>query len=234
MSDLNALFQEAQDAGLDKDATIMKLAQGGGLGITAAIREYQKLAKSAGLILSVKERTEKVDEFLGDYSQADLVDTESRKNIISVIADEFDISSASAAQHVRGYCDRNEIILPTVQRTSLEDMVTFVKEQLDGGKDRKEVVEALQDEMGYTANSAASAYSRATRELGISTGNTGAKADISEVVSFIREHLDMPRKEAVAKMVEDLGYAESTANTFFTYLPMAREYARQEVEALGG
>lgn len=227
-TNLNEIFEANKDKG--KDEIIMALHTQGGLNIMQAVREYNKLAKDAGLILGAKERTEKVNEILNSFDEAMLQDNESRKEIIERIADEFDVSTVTAYQHVKKYCEENDIELPTVQRTSLEDMVAFVKDKLDEKMERSEVVKALQDEMGYTANSAASAFSRATRELGLSTGRAGPKADISDVVAFMRENRALPRKAAVAKMVEELGYAESTANAFYTYQSMAEEWARQETE----
>ena len=230
MSDIKTIFDNCVEQGMDKNATIMALAQEGGLDITKAVREYNSLARDAGLIMSTKERNEKINEFLSEVDPEDIQEAESRKELVNQIADDYDLSTASAAQHIKKFAEANEIELPTVQRTSLEDMVQFVKEQLDAGLERADVVAALQEEMGYTANSAASAYSRATRELGLSSGGSGAKAPIDEVVKFIRDNLELPRKQAVIKMCEEFGYAESTANSFYIYLNFAQEYSRQEME----
>ena len=213
----------------DKDAIVLGLANTG-IGVMAALKEYTKHAKATGLIKNPKERTAEVEAYLDDLD-GDLADTEVRKSAMEHIADNWDVSNATAAQHIRVFAAKNDIMLPTIQRTSLEDMVAFVKECLDGGDERADVVAKLQDEMGYTANSAASAFSRASRELGLSTGSSGAKADISEVVGFLRSNKGMARKESVAKMAAELGYAESTANAFHTYIGMAEEWARQELEA---
>ena len=106
-------------------------------------------------------------------------------------------------------------------------MVQFVKELLESGKDRKEVVQELQNEMGYTANSAASAYSRATRELGLSQGRVSNTVPLSELVTFIRTNKALPRKKLAKLMSQELGYAESTANSFLTYVNFAEEWAKQ-------
>jgi hypothetical protein len=222
---ITELFNACVEQGLDKDATIMKLATEGGLNVTQAVREYLKLAKSAGLVLPAKERTEKVNELLAEN---DVTDADVRKELIVRISEEFDISEATAAAHIRKYAEENGIELPSQQRTSLEDMVQFVKDQLDDNKARADIVTALQHEMGYTANSASSAYSRATRELGISAGRKGTTVPLEQTVAFIRERQNMPRKDLTAAMVEELGYAESTANSFLTYVNFAKEWAKQE------
>ena len=181
---LQALFNDCVERKLDKNATIMELATRGGLDVTQAVREYQRMAKGAGIVLGTKERTEKVNE-----------------------------------------------MLPSQNRNSLEDMVKFVEELIGADKKRPEIVEALQNEMGYTANSAASAYSRATRELGISTGRVGTSVPLSELVEYVRANQGMPRKDLVQAMHNDLGYAESTANSFLTYVNFAKEWAKQEIAA---
>ena len=58
MSEVN--LQEILDAKISegKNATIMALANAG-LDVTVAVREYNKMAREAGLILSAKERAEK-------------------------------------------------------------------------------------------------------------------------------------------------------------------------------
>jgi len=225
MAELTELFQAALEADLDKNATIMKLATEGGVDITQAVREYQKLARGAGITLGAKERTKKVDEMLED---ADLTDSDVRKEMLTLIADTFDVSEATAGAHIRKYAEEAGVELPSQNRNSLVDMVKFVSELIGADKSRTEVVEALQNEMGYTANSAAAAYSRATRELGISTGRVGNSVPLSELVSYIRENITMQRKDLVQAMHNDLGYAESTANAFLTYVNFAKEWAQQE------
>jgi transposase len=225
-----AIFNAAREEGLGKDDTIMKLVTEGGLSVTQAVRDYQSMAKAAGLILGAAERNKEVNEYLADYTAEDFIEVETRRDIVTAIADRFDVSEATAAAHVRKYCEDNDIELPQIKRTSLEDMVKFVKEMLDSGKTSKEVKTALEEEMGYTANTAASAYSRATRELGLSTGRAAATVPLSETVSFIRTNQGLGRKALARKMADELGYAESTAGAFLTYVNFAKEWAKQEIE----
>ena len=225
---LQALFNDCVERKLDKNATIMELATRGGLDVTQAVREYQRMAKGAGIVLGTKERTEKVNEMLAD---ADLADPDVRREMLTHIADTFDVSEATAGAHIRKYAEESGIVLPSQNRNSLEDMVKFVEELIGADKKRPEIVEALQNEMGYTANSAASAYSRATRELGISTGRVGTSVPLSELVEYVRANQGMPRKDLVQAMHNDLGYAESTANSFLTYVNFAKEWAKQEIAA---
>lgn len=224
------LFNTCIAGKLDKNATIMKLVTNGGLDVTTAVRTYQQLAKTAGIVLNTADRTEKVEEMLAD---ADLLDTEQRREMITQIADTFDVSEATAGAHIRKYAEANGIELPTQNRNSLEDMIHFVEELIKADKTRAEVVEALQNEMGYTANSASSAYSRATRELGISTGRVSNTVPLAELVTFVRANDGMSRKLLAKKMAEELGYAESTANSFLTYVNFAKQWAVQELAERG-
>jgi hypothetical protein len=223
-----AIFTAAREAGLDKNQTIMKMVTEGGCDVTQAVRDYQKLARETGMVLGAKERSVQVDTML---DEVDVTDPNVRRELIIRIADKFDVSEATAAAHIRTYAEAKDIELPASQRTSLEDMVAFVKEKLDEGMERAKVVEELQNEMGYTANSAASAYSRATRELGISTGRQGATVPIDQLVKVVRDNKHVGRKQLTKLIHEQCGYAEATSGAFVTYLNFAQEYARQEVEA---
>lgn len=225
MAEIKEIFDNKVEAGADKDTIIMALVTEGSLTVTQAVREYQSLAKEAGIILGAKERTSQVNDML---TGADLSDAEVRKEMIQQIQDEFDVSAATAGAHIRKYAEETGIELPSQQRHSLEDMVKFVEELHSADKNRSEIVEALQDEMGYTSNSAASAYSRATRELGISTGRVGSTVPLSETVALMRANRSLPRKALTKMMVDELGYAESTAGAFCTYMNMAMEWSKQD------
>jgi len=233
MSELKEIFDLALEDGADKNGLIMALVNDGGLDVTVAVREYTKLAREAGIVLSPADRTAKINVEIDAHLEedGDIIASGARKELAENLADTYEVSVATAIAHIKKYAEDKGIELPSVQRTSAEDMVAFVDECIKSEDDRATVVEKLQDEFGYTPNSAASAYSRATRELGISTGGSGPKANISEVVSFIRTNEGMAKKDAVALMHEELGYAESTAGTFYTYLNFAKEYSRQEMEA---
>jgi hypothetical protein len=87
--------------------------------------------------------------------------------------------------------------------------------------------------MGYSANSAASSYSRAMKELGLSSSRSSANVPIDELVSYVREHQGMQRKDLAEAIARDLGYSVVTANAFLTYVNFAKEWARQEMEAHG-
>lgn len=231
MSELKEIFDACTEAGDDKNATIMKLATDGGIDITAAVREYNKLAREAGLILSVSDRTEKINEMLADIDEGTFADADARRELAETIATDYDVSMATATAHIRKFAEEQGIELPSANRNTIEDLLAYVKEAVDNGKNRNEVVEGLQSDMGYTKNSAASAWSRASRELGIATGAAGARVPLEDTVAVIREVEHLSRKEAVAELCDRLGYAESTANSFFTYLNFAKEYARQEADS---
>lgn len=219
-------FNEQVAAGKSKDDIIMGLVAKHGLDIVSAVRKYQTLARNTGLVLGAVERTKQVNEYLEGY---DLSDAAVRRECLQDIADKFEVSTATAGAHIRSFAEANGIELPSQNRNTLEDMVKFVQEQLDADKSRAEVVESLQDEMGYTANSAASAYSRATRELGINSGRVGNTVPLTELVAFVRANQRLSRKALVTAMHEELGYAESTANSFLTYVNFAKEWTAQEI-----
>jgi hypothetical protein len=110
------------------------------------------------------------------------------------------------------------------------DVVNFIKEKHEEGMARKEIIEAMIATFGYTPKSAASTFSTQGKKLGI-TGEGGVgrqTVPLSDTVTFLRENYDLPKQELIAKMQEELGYAESTCNAFYIYIPMAIEWANQE------
>lgn len=225
------IFNAAREAGLGKDQIIMKLAMEGGVSVTMAVRAYQELAKNAGVTMSAQDRNAEITAMLDATDPESLKEVDVRRGLIIEIADKFDVSEATAAASIRKYCEDTGIELPTVQRTSLEDMVKFVNELHEAGNDSKAIKARLEEEMGYTANTAASAYSRAMRELGLSTGRTGASVPLHETVAFMRARSGLGRKEMVKEMGDHLGYAPTTAAAFYTYVNFAKEWAKQELEA---
>lgn len=229
MSEVN--LQEIFDATISqgKNATIMALANAG-LDVTVAVREYNKLAREAGLILSAKERAEKVIERL-DTDKPDLTHTDTRGEYAELFADEFDISQATAMQHIRDYCELRGIELPTLQRTPFKEVIAFIQSARDNGEERAETVKRIAETFGMAENSAASAYSNAMRELGLSTGRAGPKVDIATLVAAIREVKGLPKVEGIKTVCEQTGYSEATMKQTFSFIPFAEEWARQEKAA---
>ena len=224
---LQNLFNDGIAAGMDKNEILMKLVTEGGLDVTSAVREYSSLAKKAGVVLSSSARQAKVNAML---EGVDITDSATRSDMVEKIADQFDVSEATATADIKKYAETNEIELPSQHRNKLEDMVQFVKDQMDEGVDRAGIVMALQSEMGYSENSAASALSRARKELGLTEGRSkGNVAPISDLVAFVRKNQDTPRKQLSEMMADELGYTTVTSYAFLSYLNFAREWARQEL-----
>lgn len=226
---VETIFQELVAEGKDKNAIIMELAVRCGIDVTTSVREYQRLAKTHGLILSSKDRALQIDLLLADV---DVTDAAIRRQMVETISDKFDVSEATAMQHVRSYAEANAIELPSSARTPLADLIAFVKARLDEGKTRADTTTDLVTEFGYSENSANSAYSRVLKELGLTTGRSGVTYPLDQLVALIRANETLPKKALLAKICEEAGYAESTANSFLIYLNFAREYAKQVVAEL--
>jgi hypothetical protein len=228
MSEFQDIFNASTEAGDDKNTTLRKMIEAG-CDVTMAIREYTKLAREVGLVLSPKERTQRINVELENWG-GDWSDATARKEIAEELADKYDIAQATAMAHLKAYAEEHDIDIPSANRATAEEMVAFVKQCYDAGDERADIVVKLQDEFGYTPNSAASAISRANRELGVSSGNR-SKVDISIIVEKIRASEDAPRKEASTRIAEETGLSAATVNAYFGYLAFAKEYSRQEAEA---
>lgn len=220
------IFDTGVAEGLDKNDIMMRLVSEGGLSVIEAVREYNSLAKSCGMIASMSKRLDYLKDNL-DYGTA--TDQKAKRAFVESYAKEFDLSLSTASHDILRWAKENNIALPQTTRNSLEDLVSFVKTELDNGSDRETTVAHLQDELGYTEKSANSAYSRALRELGIAS-RRGPAVSVEDLVSTLREYVadGYTKDEIVDSLVEKFGYAKTTAQTFLTHLKFAQEYARQE------
>ena len=218
------IFKQAVDQGKNKNEIILLLMAEHGGDITLAFREYGKLARENGLIMAPKARSEKVNEILATWA-GDWSDSEQRADIAQKIADQFDISVATATQHLRDYAEKNNIEVPVNQRTSLEDLVKFVQADIAAGIERSITTEKLANEFGYTPNSAASAYSRVLAELGQTSARQ--RMPVAELVAIVKKYIGLDKKEAAAKIAEESGYSEATSAQFLTYVPFAEEWLKQ-------
>jgi len=218
------IFNDLRSKNATKD-DILRHFIAGGATVVEAVSEYKKLAREAGLIKTVDERMEWLDEHLDDGVFSD---TSTRKSFAEGYAKQMDISIHTANADMKKWADERGIAVPGMSRHSLENLVNFVKDLLDQGMGRQEILEALQDDMSYTASSAVGAYSRALKELGITPPGAGPQVPTEQLVYLIRSHEHLTQKELVAKIQETYGYKQSTARTFLTYVKFAKEWQRQE------
>lgn len=227
-TNLNDLFVSALDENLNKNDTILLLVNKGNLDVTSAVRMYTKLAREHGVLLSAKDRTIKINEFLSETDE-DLADADVRSALAEQLADEYEISSATAHQHIRDFCENNGVELPTIQRTPFTDIVAFVQDDREAGVERAETIKKLSEQFNLGINSAASAYSRVMKELGLSSARGGAKCEVAVLVAAIRANRSKPKAEAVKAVIAATGYSEATTKAFFNQIPFAEEWSRQDL-----
>ena len=173
----------------------------------------------------------KTDPLLEQFQQW-VDDGIAEDDIIVKLHEEHDLSFPAAVGKYRKL--KSEAGLTSPRGHKAEDVQSFIKEGLDQDMSRAEIIGAMVQKFGYTKKSAASTFSVQGKKMGIVGEGTGAtqKVPLEEIVAFMRANAGDKRQELVAKMVEEFGYAESTCGAFYTYIPMAQEWAKQEVAAL--
>lgn len=174
---------------------------------------------------------EKMDELLPAFKEwvENGIDEDS---IIVKLHEEHGLTYPSAVAKYRKLKSQAGMTSPRGHKS--EDVIAFIKENHEEGKSRKEIIEAMVEEFGYTPKSAASTFSIQGKKLGIAGGGEfGARQTVplSDTVAFLRNNYHLPKQELIAKMKDELGYAESTCNAFYIYVPMAMEWAKQENNA---
>lgn len=171
----------------------------------------------------------KEDELLSTF-QAWIDEGVEEDDIIMKLHQDHGLSLPSAVSRFRKLKGQAGLTSPRGHKS--EDVQAFIQEQVDAGNARADIIEAMVEKFGYTKNSAASTFSTQGKKLGL-TGEGGAsvRVPMEKTVAFLRANKDLKKQELVAKMSEELGYAQSTCGAFYTYIPMAEEWAKQEAEA---
>jgi len=171
----------------------------------------------------------KEDELLPTF-QAWIDEGIEEDEIIMKLHKEHNLSLPSAVSRFRKLKSQAGLTSPRGHKS--EDVQAFIQERVDAGDERAVIIEAMVEKFGYTKNSAASTFSTQGKKLGL-TGEGGAsvRVPMEKTVAFLRANKDLKKQELVAKMSEELGYAQSTCGAFYTYIPMAEEWAKQELAA---
>ena len=158
---------------------------------------------------------------------ADRYGVESDDDVIMWLKDSQEISFPAA---VRMFADLKKSCSEDSADSKHAKVLNAVKAWYEGGYDRKQIIQLLQDEFEYTPKSAASMYSTMGKTLGIlGEGRTmSAKVPLPTLVEACRNASDKSRA-GYTKIINELGYSEATAAHFANYIPMAKEWARQEL-----
>ena len=170
----------------------------------------------------------KQDELLETF-QGWIDDGVEEDDIIMKLHNDHGLSLPSAVSRFRKLKSQAGLTSPRGHKS--EDVQAFIKDKVDEGLERGEIIDLMVETFGYTKKSAQSTFSTQGKKLGITGegGGMSARVPMEDTVRFLRANRDMKKQELVAKMAEELGYAESTCGAFYTYIPMAVEWAKQEL-----
>jgi len=173
----------------------------------------------------------KEDELLPTFEEWIAAGVE-EDEIIMKLHKDHNLSLPSAVTRFRKLKSQAGLTSPRGHKA--EDVQAFIKDKVTDGMERGDIIDAMVEEFGYTKKSAQSTFSTQGKKLGITGegGGMSARIPMAQTVSFLRANQELKKQELVAKMAEELGYAESTCGAFYTYIPMAVEWAKQEVEAV--
>jgi hypothetical protein len=158
---------------------------------------------------------------------ADRYGVDSEDDIITWLKDSQEISFPAA---VRMYADLKKSVAEDSADSKHAQVLGSVRSWYEAGFDRKQIIQLLQDTYEYTPKSAASMYSTVGKTLGIlGEGRVAsAKVPLPVLVEACRSASDKSRA-GYTKIISELGYSEATAAHFANYIPMAKEWAKQEM-----
>lgn len=180
-------------------------------------------------VVDNEEKVEKTDDLLATF-ESWIAEGVSEDDIIVKLHEEHDMSFPAAVNRFRKLKSQAGLTSPRGNKS--EEVLAYIKEQHEAGIERSDIIASMVEKFGYTPKSAASTFSVQGKKLGITgEGTAGAKVPLEDVVKFLRDNDGMDKQDLLAKMQDELGYAESTCNAFYIYIPMAKEWARQEADS---
>lgn len=152
MSEFKELFDASVEAGLDKNGILMALITDGGLDVAAAVREYNQLARDAGMVMTTEQKKAKIAEVLSEVSLDTKDDVEQAK---ADLMDALDVAPTTAMSYIKDFAKENDIALPIAQRVikaTKEQVVAFLLE--NEGETKAKLSKGLQDEFDYSKGTA--------------------------------------------------------------------------------
>ena len=157
---------------------------------------------------------------------ADRYGVDSDDDVIMWLKDSQELSFPAA---VRMFADLKKSCSEDSADTKHAQVLHAVKAWYENGYDRKQIIQLLQNDFEYTPKSAASMYSTMGKTLGIlgEGRSMGAKVPLPTLVEACMNASDKSRA-GYTKIIHELGYSEATAAHFANYIPMAKEWARQQ------
>jgi len=150
---------------------------------------------------------------------------EARKQAFEKAKEESGLTDASLQAHMRNYLKMHGFELtgrPTA-RASVEERTALIKKGLDANKERKDIIQDLIDEFGYTENSAAGVYQSTIKSMGLASDRGGSEKR-EAAWKWFKDHLDAKRGEAFVAWAE-MDISAAMAQSYWSTFNLAVELA---------
>lgn len=147
MSEFKEMFDTAVAEELDKDAITMILITEGGLSPVAAVREYNTLAREAGMLLTTEQKKIKIADVLADIDLTVKANVEEARDML---VEELDVAPTTAMAYIKDFAKENGIDLPISQRKMFATKEEVCAYLIEHDEDTKSVQsQGLIDTFGY-------------------------------------------------------------------------------------
>ena len=146
------IFDQAVSEGLDKNGVLMKLITDGGLDVTAAVREYNRLARESGLTMSKEQKEAKIQEILSEQSLETKEGVDEAKD---ALVEALDVAPTTAMGYIKAFAEENDIELPVGQRKTMASKPEVVAYLVaHKGEKKADMSKGLCEEFGYAKGTA--------------------------------------------------------------------------------
>lgn len=234
-------FHASIDAGKNKNEVIDAMVEASGKSKAYCTTLYPVLSDFHGKSAPAAERTpsgHKLEAFkiFEELVPADITEEaypDARVQALAKAEEVTGLTSASVGAHFRNYCKDNDINYSAGGRTSAkkEERVSFIEAALKAGKSRKEIIEAMMAEFGYSEGGAATSYQTTLKENGWSSNSASGGSEVrNEAWTWFKANMNASRQDAIAAFAA-MGVSEATASSYYATFELAVELANDLSQA---
>lgn len=144
-----------------------------------------------------------------------------RKAAFAAAKEASGLGDASLQTHMRNYLKMHgfELAGRPAAKATKEERTEFVKKQLDAGKTRSEVINALMDEFDYTENSAAGVYQSTIKDMGLAAERSGSEKR-DQAWEWFKNNINAKRGEAFVAFAE-MDISQAMAQNYWSAFSLA-------------
>lgn len=214
--------------GKTKNEILTDLVQNAGLDLAAAAKVYNEAATEGGYRVSNEEKASAVAEVFQKHNTENGFD---RAAATDELMAAVKITKLAAEGHLRKAAEAAGVEWPKAARQGRDHaaIAHAVKVWHDEGATEESIKAGLMQHYNFTEKGVEAAYRKYGKAAGFIEARAGG--DRAGAVQFMFDNQELPRKEWIAKMIEELSCSKATAETRYSIFLYAQDYAKLSAAA---